>query len=231
MGRRWADNTYASTCNEYKNPPDGYAYSGATGSGVYQIDPGADGTPESVYCDMVFDGGGWTLVFHSTYTGNNQADPGIDVNMATRRTVTIGSPDSYTGVGTAGFYFLAMNDFKGVGDDSTALRFESDNFQDHTTLQDLSVTATYGLDGSNESQIRTEMCGGNNNCFIDAPGLSTTDVRQDNHSQFCLPSYYDQAWWYDNCFSYNPTWTSGMNHFAGYSSKDSTSQHWSWWMR
>ena len=57
-GRRWSDNTYARSCAEYLSPPPGYRYDGATGDGVYTIDP--DGSlPINVQCDM--SDGGWTL--------------------------------------------------------------------------------------------------------------------------------------------------------------------------
>jgi hypothetical protein len=59
--RNWADGTYATSCNAYLNG-DGnpqHVYQGATGSGTYRIKLGA---PTDVYCDMVADGGGWTLV-------------------------------------------------------------------------------------------------------------------------------------------------------------------------
>jgi hypothetical protein len=62
-GRKWSDNSFAATCNEYINPPSGYYYTGLTGSGVYTIDPDGSGgnTEYDVYCDMDNDGGGWTL--------------------------------------------------------------------------------------------------------------------------------------------------------------------------
>lgn len=59
--RRWSDGSAAPSCDAYRHPALGYAYSGATGDGAYWIQP--PGQPEfAVYCDMSFEGRGWTLV-------------------------------------------------------------------------------------------------------------------------------------------------------------------------
>jgi hypothetical protein len=58
--RGWEDGTYAASCLSYLNGDSTHSYGGATGSGVYRIN--LNGAPTSVYCDMEFEGGGWTLV-------------------------------------------------------------------------------------------------------------------------------------------------------------------------
>ncbi|KAL9658537.1 hypothetical protein ABK040_006076 [Willaertia magna] len=58
-GRKWSNFEMASSCDQYRNPKEGYVYEGATGDGVYWI---KTKTTFKVWCDMSSNGGGWTLI-------------------------------------------------------------------------------------------------------------------------------------------------------------------------
>jgi hypothetical protein len=61
-GRRWSDGTYARSCVDYRLSITGArSYAGKIGDGLYTIKPDA-GAPFDAQCDMLTDGGGWTLV-------------------------------------------------------------------------------------------------------------------------------------------------------------------------
>jgi UDP-3-O-[3-hydroxymyristoyl] glucosamine N-acyltransferase len=62
--RRWADGSNAVRCEEYIRPlQGGFVYDGATGDGLYWVDPDGVGASAArqTHCDMTTDNGGWTL--------------------------------------------------------------------------------------------------------------------------------------------------------------------------
>lgn len=67
----------AISCNQIKMKDSQAA------SGIFTIDPDRTGTPSNVYCDMSFDGGGWTLcgVFGHHKKGTTVAD-GFDYSWS-----------------------------------------------------------------------------------------------------------------------------------------------------
>jgi hypothetical protein len=71
--REWSDGTYAKSCHFYRHQAtnSGYEYAGATGDGVYRVDP-TGASAFDVWCDMTSDTGGWTLA--EVGLANNSGD-------------------------------------------------------------------------------------------------------------------------------------------------------------
>ncbi len=204
----------------------------ASVDGVFWVDPDGDGDTTDAYqayCDMSHDGGGWTLVFHSWFVGSYPPYPESTNNFAWFEANDVGDVNNFTGIDTDEYYFMRLTRFKEQADIGTELRFESDNDASVVVLADFSMSAKYGLDGSNESSIRTILCNGSGNCFIDAPGFSAQQDN-DNHSGQCWTFYNNVSWWYDDCYTYNSMRTDSISVYSGYTT-DPSSQHWSWWVR
>lgn len=80
--RQWSDGTSAASCKEYRTPTNpNYQYAGTTGNGLYQLAP--IGVPAfTAWCEMTFDGGGWTQILH-----HDQPD-----GVAVRTDARVGTP-------------------------------------------------------------------------------------------------------------------------------------------
>lgn len=103
--RAWSDGTLAASCLEYLQGKSGYNYDGATGDGIYRIDPDGAGAiaPMNVQCDMTTDGGGWTLVFnHNGLAASGLLSPGTACDPTTGVSTCFG-PAYHTVPFTNGF--------------------------------------------------------------------------------------------------------------------------------
>ncbi len=88
-GKRWSDETYAISCNEYKNPTGNYTYAGVTWDGIYWVKPDSNAAFK-VYCDMTTDGWGWTIITNSfaNVAWDTTTKP-FDVNWTTVTTLWV----------------------------------------------------------------------------------------------------------------------------------------------
>lgn len=144
--RGWADGTQATSCNDYRYPQDAaYKYQGATGDGVYRVSLG--GTPVDVYCDMTFNGGGWTLL----------------MKQAAGDGTTLQGDTTYWTAGTP------------LNDTATSLNMNDGNFV--SKAFNLMSASQYALQAANESSRRlyTRASSTPRVAFSDAQRVSYTD--------------------------------------------------------
>ncbi|KVP16943.1 Ig domain-containing protein [Burkholderia ubonensis] len=83
--RQFADGSMAPNCNAYLNASGNYAYAGATGDGVYRIQPVGQAASDA-WCDMTKDGGGWTLVMRG-FGGSGQLPVNWDTTAGENESV------------------------------------------------------------------------------------------------------------------------------------------------
>jgi hypothetical protein len=92
--RAWGDGTHAASCEGYMNPSAGeHTYAGATGDGVYLVEPDDAGAVTKVLCDMTKNDGGWTLIMASAPA--ERTTPAT----ATAQTPDCTTPTAYCNVG------------------------------------------------------------------------------------------------------------------------------------
>ena len=213
--RTWADGAVARSCLEYRNG-DGLAshtYGGATGTGVYRIDPdGAGGsTPTDVHCDMTTDGGGWTVIqrrvngsvdFYRTYAE-------YAAGFGNSEEYWMGN-DRIAALTASGTRSLRVDMARTTGETSYALYSQ---FKVAAASDLYRITVVWAGGPAGDSMTR-----GNGMPF------STKDLDNDSSSSNCAVSYKG-AWWYDWCHMAN---LNGMYLNGAHSSYADGMEWYSW---
>ena len=60
--RKWSNGFVEDSAYSYRYPTHGYLYSGDIGSGIYELKTHRSDSSFLSYCDMEYDGGGWTMI-------------------------------------------------------------------------------------------------------------------------------------------------------------------------
>lgn len=190
--RAWSDGALARSCKEYLVGKTGYAYSGATGDGVYRIDVDGAGalTPADVVCDMTTDGGGWTVF-------QRRANGSVDFY----RTYA----EYASGFGNTAEYWLGNDRLAAMtASGAHSLRFDLMR----TNLQ--VASAVYSdfkvADASDRYRLSANWVGGTaDDSFSQQVGMqfSTKDVDNDLIGDGNCAIIYAGAWWYSSCHHSN----------------------------
>jgi hypothetical protein len=182
-------------------------------------------------------GGGWTLVLHTFLSGVYPPSAAFTQNYSAWQTSGVGTATAYTGPTSPTFYVMPLEPMRVlITQTAASLRFQSDGYVTTSQLDGLTMNATYGFGGTNIAQVESDMCTtqATTNCFLRAPGFSSFDVKHDNYVSTCATMYQNVGYWYDDCYSTNVFATGGaLGGPMWYStqSKDTTTQHWTWWVR
>ncbi|XP_071952057.1 uncharacterized protein [Antedon mediterranea] len=160
-------------------------------SGEYTIDPHDGGKPIRVYCDMVTDGGGWT-VFQRRENGTT---------------------DFYRGWAAYKTGFGSINSEHWLGNDNIYRITSAGHFElriDMTTFDNESAYARYGTFRiGNECTNYKLMIGtytgdaGDSLSFHNNQQFSTSDRDNDVYSDKSCAVQYKGAWWYAKCHASN----------------------------
>ncbi|WP_434716242.1 fibrinogen-related protein [Paraburkholderia sp. A3RO-2L] len=186
--RAWSDGSLAQNCLEYRNGKPGFAYSGATGDGVYRIDVDGAGalTPVDVKCDMTTAGGGWTVF-------QRRVDSSVDFYRTyAQYAAGFGSATTDYWMGNDRLAVLTANGAHNLRIDMT--RYTGDT--SYATYTGFSISPA-----SDGYRIGVTWAGGPAGDSLTSQNgmkFTTYDVDQDSSSGNCAVQYHG-AWWYTAC--------------------------------
>ena len=174
-------------------------------SGIYKINP--DGTNEfEVYCDMITDGGGWTLVWSNLRGGSNKPTTSLNWDNAIN-TIPIYQPDKQLNTNLEEVVvYTGLKYWKLIGENE--IRYDWAN--DYNSNIDQSFIADYSLDENDF--YRLDMTNYNQRVGETEAGLfsynngmkfTTHDSDNDIHlgNGNCGTFYSLTPFWYNSCWS------------------------------
>lgn len=193
--KRWSDDSYAKSCQEYRNPTWNYTYAWAIGDGIYWIQ--SDMNPAfKVYCDMTTEGWGWTIVTNSFANNSWDTTKPFNVNWSTISTIWVWNITSLSNN-----FHISMNKYLSLANVNHKVEYvwyaKSGNISSawQKTLQYsnhyLESDGYYTWNGAHVSWTQVAYWG---------KRLTTIDNDNDSHSTNCS-DYYGSFWWYTACHS------------------------------
>ncbi len=179
------------------------------GNKVYQVKPRADMPEISVFCDMISDGGGWTLVaLNNSIPGNISPDWETAINGVSNVGDITANLDSYK-------YFVGLSYWQPIGG-SLKIQMGASS-----TSVARKAKMNYSLNAGDKYRITFSslqiMLGDS------APGLysmnnqafSTYDRDNDTYSMNCSFMYGNSPFWYTECWS-GSIWGGGYQSNNSY---------------
>ena len=206
----------AKSCGELK---DKYNF---LQSGIYKINP--DGNNEfEVYCDMITDGGGWTLVWSNLRGGSNKPTTSLNWDNAIN-TIPIYQNDKQLNTNLEEVVvYTGLKYWKLIGENE--IRYDWAN--DYNSNIDQSFIADYSLDENDF--YRLDMTNYNQRVgeteagfYLTHNGMKFTTYDSDNdihlQNENCGTFYSLTPFWYNSCWSGSINGggeNEGYGHFNG----------------
>jgi hypothetical protein len=190
--RAWSDGSMAKSCLEYFNGKTGFAYAGATGTGVYRVDVDGSGalTPVDVVCDMTNDGGGWTVFQRRTNGAVNfyQTYAAYAAGFGAAATEYWMGNDRLAALTAAGATTLRIDLTRYTGATGYA-KYAGFKVATAADAYRLSLTYSGGTIGDSLT-------------YQNGMQFTTQDVDHDPYPDNCAVTFHG-AWWYNSCHQSN----------------------------